>query len=76
MNLRTQLPLALCLAGSVVPRSDNRPEFVAYDLRKWLANTGAKTMYIEHGSTWESGYCRSFNSKMRDEFLTARSSTR
>ena len=35
-------------------RSDNGPEFVAKDLRKWLADTG---------------YCESFNSKLRDEFL-------
>jgi putative transposase len=45
------------------------PEFVARDLRKWLANTGAKTLYIEPGSPWENGYCESFNSKLRDEFL-------
>jgi hypothetical protein len=34
----------------------------------WLA-TGAKTLYIEPGSQWENGYCKSFNSKLRDEFL-------
>ena len=50
-------------------RSDNGPEFVAKDLRKWLQNTGAKTLYIEPGSPWENGYCESFNSKLRDEFL-------
>lgn len=50
-------------------RSDNGPEFVAVDLRKWLAATGAKTLYIEPGSPWENGYCESFNSKLRDEFL-------
>ena len=50
-------------------RSDNGPEFVARDLRKWLAHTGAKTLYIEPGSPWENGYCESFNSKLRDEFL-------
>ena len=50
-------------------RSDNRPEFVAKDLRKWLADTGAKTLYIELGSPWENGYCESFNSELRDEFL-------
>ena len=49
--------------------SDNGPEFVARDLRKWLADTGAKTLYIEPGSPWENGYCESFNSKLRDEFL-------
>ncbi len=50
-------------------RSDNGPEFVAKDLRQWLINTGAKTLYIEPGSPWENGYCESFNSKLRDEFL-------
>lgn len=50
-------------------RSDNGPEFVAKDLRQWLINTGAKTLYIEHSSPWENGYCESFNSKLRDEFL-------
>src|SRR3984957_5298777 len=50
-------------------RSDNGPEFVARDLRKWLAGTGAKTAYIEPGSPWENGYCESFNAKLRDEFL-------
>jgi putative transposase len=50
-------------------RSDNGPEFVAKDLRQWLVHTGAKTLYIEPGSPWENGYCESFNSKLRDEFL-------
>jgi putative transposase len=50
-------------------RSDNGPEFVAKDLRQWLTDTGTKTMYIEPGSPWENGYCESFNSKLRDEFL-------
>src|SRR5258708_28862943 len=50
-------------------RSDNGAECVAKDLRKWLAETGAKTLYIEPGSPWENGYCESFNSKLRDEFL-------
>jgi transposase InsO family protein len=50
-------------------RSDNGPEFVAKDLRKWLADIGTQTLYIEPGSPWENGYCESFNSKLRDEFL-------
>jgi len=50
-------------------RSDKGPEFVAKELRKWMAATGAKTLYIEPGSPWENGYCESFNSKLRDEFL-------
>jgi len=50
-------------------RSDNGPEFVAKELRKWLANTETNTLYIEPGSPWENGYCESFNSKLSDEFL-------
>ena len=50
-------------------RSDNGPEFVAKNLRKWLEDAGSKTLYIEPGSPWENGYCESFNSKLRDEFL-------
>jgi transposase InsO family protein len=42
---------------------------MARDLRTCLAATGAKTLYIEPGSPWENGYCESFNSKLRDEFL-------
>jgi putative transposase len=50
-------------------RSDNGPEFVARELRKWLANLGTGTLYIEPGSPWENGYCESFNGKLRDECL-------
>ena len=31
-------------------RSDNGPEFVADELRKWLAKVGTGTLYIEPGS--------------------------
>jgi transposase InsO family protein len=50
-------------------RSDNGPEFVAEELRKWLAKVGTGTLYIEPGSPWENGYCESFNGKLRDEWL-------
>ena len=50
-------------------RSDNGPEFVAEELRKWLRNVGTGTLYIEPGSPWENGYCESFNGKLRDECL-------
>jgi putative transposase len=50
-------------------RSDNGPEFVAKELRKWLASVGTRTLYIEPGSPWENGYCESFNGKLRDECL-------
>jgi putative transposase len=38
-------------------RSDNGPEFVAEELRKWLAKAGTGTLHIEPGSPWENGYC-------------------
>jgi len=50
-------------------RSDNGPEFIATALRDWLGRLGVKTLYIAPGSPWENGYCESFNSKLRDEFL-------
>lgn len=50
-------------------RSDNGPEFVAKELRKWLAQLGTRPPYIEPGSPWENGYCESFNGRLRDECL-------
>ena len=50
-------------------RSDNGPEFVAKELRKWLGGIGVKTAYIEPGSPWENGYCESFNGTFRDNLL-------
>lgn len=52
-------------------RSDNGSEFTAKKIRGWLQRTGVTTAYIEPGSPWENGYCESFNSRMRDEFLNA-----
>ena len=50
-------------------RSDNGPEFIAKDLRKWLSGIGVKTAYIEPGSPWENGFCESFNGTFRDNLL-------
>jgi putative transposase len=50
-------------------RSDNGPEFTARTVRKWLAQLGVKTLFIEPGSPWENGYIESFNGKLRDELL-------
>jgi len=64
--------LAEAMVARGVPehiRSDNGPEFIARKLRKWLAGLGTRPLYIEPGSPWENGYCESFNSKLRDEFL-------
>jgi transposase InsO family protein len=50
-------------------RSDNGSEFTAKAIRKWLADLGVKTLYIEPGSPWENGYIESFNGKLRDAVL-------
>ncbi|WP_246100963.1 IS3 family transposase, partial [Palleronia caenipelagi] len=50
-------------------RSDNGPEFVAQAVQDWIKAVGAKTAYIEPGSSWENGYVESFNARFRDEFL-------
>lgn len=50
-------------------RSDNGSEFIAKSLQDMLLKLEIKPTYIEPGSPWENGYCESFNSKMRDEFL-------
>ena len=50
-------------------RSDNGPEFIAKDLRKWLSGIGVQTAYIEPGSPWENGFCESFNGTFRDNLL-------
>jgi transposase InsO family protein len=56
-------------------RSDNGPEFVAEAVQACITAVGAKTAYIERGSPWENGYIESFNARLRDELLMARSST-
>ena len=48
---------------------NNAPECIAACVRQWLAALGVRTLYLEPGSPWENGYCESFNSKLRDEFL-------
>ena len=52
-------------------RSDNGPEFIAYQVRDFLATVSVQTLYIEPGSPWENGYAESFNSRFRDEHLDA-----
>ena len=37
-------------------RSDNGPEMVAKNLRRWLQKIGTQTAYITPGSPWENGY--------------------
>jgi len=50
-------------------RSDNGPEFIAKELRRWLNRAAVRTLYIQKASPWENGYVESFNGKLRDELL-------
>ena len=42
---------------------------IALAVRKLLAETATKTLYIEPGSPWQNGFSESFNSRFRDELL-------
>ncbi len=57
-------------------RSDNGPEFVARDLRKWLAGTGAKTAYIEPEAHGRTATVKASTRSCGTSFLTVKSSTR
>jgi len=50
-------------------RSDNAPEFVAQQVRDWLARLGVTTLFIAPGSPWENGYGESCIGELRDELL-------
>jgi putative transposase len=50
-------------------RSDNGPEFIARRVRRWLAQTGIVTAYIDPGKPWQNGVGESFHSRFRDECL-------
>jgi putative transposase len=49
--------------------SDNGSEFMDIKLRQWLKHLNVAPLYIEPGSPWENGYIKSFNGKMREQFL-------
>ena len=38
-------------------------------MQEWLAKIGVETLYFTPGSTWENGFCKSFNGSLRDELL-------
>jgi len=50
-------------------RSDNGPEFVASEVKRWIQNMGSEMIYIEPGSPWQNGYMESFNGTLRNECL-------
>lgn len=50
-------------------RSDNGPEFIAFELTEWLEAQGATTHHIEPGKPWQNSFAESFNNRVRDECL-------
>ncbi len=50
-------------------RSDNGPEFIAGAVKRWLAASGVRTLYIEPGAPWENAHSETFISRLRDELL-------
>ena len=50
-------------------RSDNGPEFIAQELRKYLRESGVGGLYVEPGSPWQNGLIESFNGRLQDECL-------
>jgi len=50
-------------------RSDNGPEFISKALKRWCAESGTGTLYIEPGAPWQNGIVESFNGRLRDELL-------
>ena len=50
-------------------RSDNGSEFVAGDVKCWLAAQTVGPSYVDPGSPWQNGFIESFNGKIRVELL-------
>lgn len=50
-------------------RSDNGPEFIAFELTEWLEAHGSSTYHIEPGKPWQNSFAESFNNRVRDECL-------
>jgi putative transposase len=51
-------------------RSDNGPEFIAAEVKVWLAGNGSAPYYIDPGCPWQNGFVESFHGRLRDEFLS------
>jgi len=52
-----------------VIRSDNGPEFIAFELTEWLEAQGAETHHIAPGKPWQNAFAESFHNRLRDECL-------
>ena len=61
--------LALTCSIPAYIRSDNGPEFIAKQVRKWIRQADCETIFITPVNTWENPYIESFIGKLRDECL-------
>ena len=52
-------------------RSDDGPEFVSQAVKRWCAESGTDTLYIDPGAPWQNGIVESFNGRLRDELLSS-----
>ena len=50
-------------------RSDHGPEFIAFAVTKWCRLVGTDTVFIDPGSPWQNAWIKSFNGRLRDEYL-------
>ena len=49
--------------------SDSRPAFTTRPARAWLAQVGARALFIDPGSPWENGYVENFKGELHDELF-------
>lgn len=50
-------------------RFDNAPEFCAYAVADWCAQSGVGVIFIDPGSPWQNAFVESFNGRARDDLL-------
>ena len=50
-------------------RMENGAELIAHALQEWCTRSGSGMAYIEPGSAWENPFVKSFNGRLRYEFL-------
>lgn len=53
-----------------VIRSDNGPEFIAFELTEWLESLGSQTYHIEPGKPCQNSFGESFHNRLRHECLS------
>ena len=47
-------------------RRGNGPQFICGPVKRWCAQSGTGTLYIDPGAPWQDGIVESFNGRLRD----------